>query len=84
MAALIVGAVLVTPCVVRSQDEGVAITSCPGYVDHLRNARQYLGRSERASALVELKRARESLRYCEEADADEIALAARASSPHSS
>jgi hypothetical protein len=68
--------VLIAPRMVRSDELGQAPKTCPGYTDHLRNARQYLERSERKSALVELKRARASLESCGQAQASETVLAA--------
>jgi len=65
---------LLVPAAARSDDSEVA--DCPGYADHLRNARAYLERSDRASALDELKRAEEALHGCEAAQASETALAA--------
>jgi hypothetical protein len=61
---------------VRSDEFGQAVKTCPGYMDHLRNARQYLEHSDRKSALVELKRARASLESCGLAQASETAVAA--------
>ncbi|MGH7899607.1 MAG: hypothetical protein ACREQQ_16760 [Candidatus Binatia bacterium] len=74
-------AVVLAPVVARAQSRDEAAASCPGYADHLRNARTYLERSDRKSALAELKRAREALRGCEEAEVDETAFAARAFTP---
>ena len=38
--------------------------SCPGYVEHLRNARTYLGQGDRKAAANELRRARNAIDGC--------------------
>ena len=55
--------------------------TCPGYVEHLRQARVYLDRGERPSALAELRRAREELQACLRGDEGVVALAALAVGP---
>lgn len=60
------------------RDVATESSKCPGYLDHLRNARLYLEHSDREHALAELKHARDSLRSCDQAQAAESALAARA------
>jgi hypothetical protein len=55
--------------------------TCPGYVQHLRQARVYLDRGERTSALAELRRAREELQACLRNDEGAVALAALADGP---
>jgi hypothetical protein len=75
---------LIAPRIVRSEEIGQTLRSCPGYADHLRNARQYLERSDRASAVRELKRAREALESCSGAQASETAIAASAPQVHES
>ena len=74
--AIIAAAVLLAPLAARSEDSARAMTECPGYADHLRNARAYLERADRQNALAELKRARDSLSSCGTTQADETALAA--------
>jgi hypothetical protein len=74
----IAAAVLLSPLAARSEGPDRAMTECPGYADHLRNARAYLEHADRQNALAELKRARDSLSACDTAQADETALAARA------
>ncbi len=76
----LVGFLLVESPAARADDSEAALAGCPGYMDHLRNARAYLARSDRSNALAELKRARESLQACEQAEAGETELAARARS----
>ena len=55
-----------------------ASSACPGYVEHLRQARRCLDRGERPSALAELRRAREALQACLRSDEGVVALAALA------
>ena len=74
----LLGFLFVVPVATPAGESPSALTECPGYADHLRNARAYLERSDRISAIAELKLARESLRGCEEAQASETGLAARA------
>ena len=71
----LLGFLLVAPLATPAGESASGLTGCPGYTDHLRNARAYLVRSDRANAIAELKRARESLRGCEAAQASETALA---------
>jgi hypothetical protein len=74
---IIATAMLFAPLAARSEDSDRAMTECPGYVDHLRNAQAYLEHADRQNALAELKRARDSLSTCDTAQADETELAAR-------
>jgi len=84
LAAALLASTLAGSSLARADDSKNVIDDCPGYADHLRIARAYLERSDRTNALVELKQARELLRECEETQATETALAARATSDHSS
>ena len=84
VVAGLLGFLFVAPVAAPARESASALTGCPGYTDHLHKARAYLERSERANAIAELKRARESLRSCEEAQGDETALAACASWIHKS
>jgi hypothetical protein len=79
LSGVLLASWLISTPAVRADDSRSVIDQCPGYADHLRVARAYLERSDRANALVELKQARELLRVCEETQATETALAARAS-----
>jgi hypothetical protein len=71
---------ILAPQSAHSADSETASLGCPGYAEHLRTARAYLASSDRANAVAELKRARESLRACEEAQAGDTMLAACTSS----
>ena len=58
-----------------------ASATCRAYIEHLRQARVYLDRAERPSALAELRRAREELQACLRDDEGIVALAALADVP---
>ena len=80
LVASIVAFASIGPSAAHSEEQERAVTECPAYADHLRSARAYLEHSDRSSALAELRRARESLETCQNAQADETALAACATS----
>ena len=76
--AAVVSAFLLASMVVKSAtaEEVTAAESCPTYRVHLRSARVYLERGDRAGALRELRGAQEALESCIREDAEEISLAA--------
>jgi len=77
IAVIFLGIASAVPAAGGDQDSSSAVTECPGYAEHLRIARAYLERSDRRSALFELKQAREVLRECQAEQEDETALACR-------
>lgn len=77
IAAILAGGLFAT--IVNAGDaSNRALGGCPGYTEHLRNARAYLEHADRPNAVAELKRAREAIHSCEEAQAGETVLARRA------
>ena|ERR1051326_2047137 len=80
LTASILAFAFIGPSAAYSEEQERAVAECPAYADHLRSARAYLEHSDRSNALAELRRARESLEACQNAQADETALAACATS----
>jgi hypothetical protein len=65
-------AVVATTCFVvgpATAEVGTSPASCPGYVTHLRSARAYLAKGDRASAVVELRQAEQALDSCARGEA---------------
>ena len=54
-----------------------SLASCPGYVTHLRNARDYLAKGDRASAAAELRQAEQALDTCVRGETRDGLVAAR-------
>ena len=54
-----------------------SLASCPGYVTHLRNARDYLSKGDRASAAAELRQAEQALDTCVRSETQGGPVAAR-------
>jgi hypothetical protein len=54
-----------------------SLASCPGYVTHLRNARDYLANGDRASAAAELRHAEQALDTCVHSESRNRLVAAR-------
>jgi len=54
-----------------------SLASCPGYVTHLRNARDYLAKGDRASAAAELRQAEQALDTCVRSETQGGPVAAR-------
>jgi hypothetical protein len=54
-----------------------SLASCPGYVTHLRNARNYLANGDRASAAAELRQAERALDTCVRSETQDGLVAAR-------
>jgi len=56
---------------------GTAPASCPGYVAHLRSARNYLAKGDRAAAALELRQAEQALDACAHGEAQGSLVGAR-------
>lgn len=80
-AGILVSIVVAARCLgvslARAEVVATSLASCPGYVIHLRNARDYLSKGDRASAAAELRQAEQALDTCVRSETQGGPVAAR-------
>ncbi len=63
-------------------ETGTPPANCPGYVMHLRNARAYLVKGNRSSAVAELRQAEQALDSCTRGEAQSSLVAGTTPAHH--